>query len=117
MQSEGKRRGKSHSGHSITNYLLSLELKQRKMSVWNSSTPLQQPSYKECEYNPPLSKADLDASLSAIYDKLANKIQHELHKSTNALTQEIANIGSRTDILETKHDELSLAHSDLRRDY
>lgn len=72
----------------------------------NSSTPQQQLSSKDCEYNPPLSKADLDASLSAVYEK-----------STNALTQEIANIGSRTDILETKHDKLSLAHSDLWRDY
>ncbi|PIO39300.1 hypothetical protein AB205_0206060, partial [Aquarana catesbeiana] len=83
----------------------------------NSSTPEQSLPAKDHECSFPLSKADLDASLSAIYEKLADKIQLELHKSTSALTQEIANIGSRTDILETKHDELSLAHNDLRKDY
>lgn len=83
----------------------------------NSPTPSHLRPNTECEYNMPLTKADLDDSLSAIYEKLAAKIQLELHKSTNALTQEIASIGSRTDVLETKHDELSLAHSDLRRDY
>lgn len=83
----------------------------------NSSTQTHMRPAKECEYNSPLTKADLDASLTAIYEKLADKIQLELHKLTNALSQEIANIGSRTDVLETKHDELSLAHSDLRRDY
>lgn len=72
--------------------------------------------HKETEYNPPLSKADLDASLTTIYEKLVDKIQLELHKSTNALSQEIAAIGGRTDILETKHDELALAHNDLRKD-
>lgn len=35
----------------------------------------------------------------------------------NALPQEIAALGGCTDILETKHDELSLAHNDLRKDY
>lgn len=60
-----------------------------------------------------LTKADLDASLSAIYDKLAKKIQSELHKTTSTLKQEI---GGRTDILETKHDELSLTPNDLRKD-
>lgn len=68
-----------------------------------------------CEYSSPLSKADLDASLTTIFDKLVNKIESEVHKAT--LSQEIANIGNRTDILETKHDELSLAHNDLRKDY
>lgn len=36
---------------------------------------------------------------------------------TAALSHEIASIGNRTDLLETKHDELSLAHNDLRKDY
>lgn len=70
-----------------------------------------------CEYSSPLSKADLDASLTTIFDKLVNKIESEVHKATTGLSQEIANIGNRTDILETKHDELSLAHNDLRKDY
>lgn len=69
------------------------------------------------EYPPPLSKADLDNSLTTIFEKLVDKIESEVHKSTTALSQEIASIGTRTDILETKHDELSLAHNDLRKDY
>lgn len=81
-----------------------------------SSKPEHTPSQRECEYKPLLSKGDLDTSLSAIYKKLVDKIQLELHKSINALSQEIATIGGRTDILETKH-ELSLAHNDLRKDY
>lgn len=60
---------------------------------------------------------DLDTSLSSIYEKLVYKIQLELHKSTNVLSQEIAAIEGITDILETKHDEFSLAHNDLRKDY
>lgn len=64
----------------------------------------------------PLSKADLDASLT-IFDKLVDKIEREVHKSTTALSQEIACIGNRTDLLKTKHDELSLAHTDFRKDY
>lgn len=55
--------------------------------------------------------------MSAIYDKLVDKIQIGLHKSTKALFRKIAALGSRTDILETKHDEPSLAHNDLRKDY
>lgn len=70
-----------------------------------------------CKYTSPLFKADLDASLTAIFDKLVDKIESKVHKSTTALSQEIAGIGSHTDILETKHDELSLAHNDLRKDY
>lgn len=69
------------------------------------------------EYPSPLSKADLDNSLTTIFEKLVDKIESEVHKSTTALSQEIASIGNRTDILETKHDELSLAHNDLRKDY
>lgn len=46
------------------------------------------------EYTPPhLTKADLDDSLSTIYDKLARKFQAELHKSTSTLMQEIAALG------------------------
>ena len=69
------------------------------------------------EYSSPLSKADLDESLTLIFEKLVDKIEKEVHKSTAALSQEIASIGGRTDLLETKHDELSLAHNDLRKDY
>ena len=74
-------------------------------------------SLEDREYNSPLSKADLDESLSLIFNKLVEKIEKEVHKSTAALSQEIACIGGRTDLLETKHDELSLAHNDLRKDY
>lgn len=50
--------------------------------------------------------------------KLAETFQTELHhKSTNTLTQELAALGGRTDILETKHDELQLAYTDLRKDH
>lgn len=52
----------------------------------------------------------------AMFDKLAKKFQSELQKSTNTLSLEIAALGTRTDLLETKHDELNLAHSDLRKD-
>ena len=57
-------------------------------------------------------KADLDSSLPKIYKKLVNRIQCEHQKTTNTLTQEIASLGGRTDVLETKHDELSLAHNE-----
>lgn len=74
-------------------------------------------SPQNSEYSSQLTKTDLDASLSAMYEKLANKIQSELHKATSTLTQEIVALEGRTDIAETKHDELSLAHNDLRKDY
>ena len=88
-------------------------------SVWGEDELVSQPpkSLENREYNSPLSKADLDESLSHIFDKLVEKIEREVHKSTAALSHEIASIGSRTDLLETKHDELSLAHNDLRKDY
>lgn len=84
-----------------------------------SSSSVQTPARpsKNSKYTQPLSKADLDASLSAIYEKLVDKLEQELHTSTNALSQEIASIRDRTDILEAKHDELGLAHNDLRKDY
>lgn len=66
-----------------------------------------------CEYPAQLTKADLEDSLSAMYNKLAEKFQTELHKTTSTLTQEITALGTRTDLLETKHDELALAHADL----
>ena len=62
-----------------------------------------------------LTKSDLDASLTIMYEKLANKFHSELKTSTSTLQQEIASLGGRTDLLETKHDELSLAHNDLRK--
>lgn len=69
------------------------------------------------EYTLQLTKADLDDSLAAMYTKLAEKFQTELHKTTNTLQQEMAALGDRTDLLETKHDELQLAYTDLRRDH
>lgn len=72
----------------------------------------------DSEYSSQLTKADFDTSLSPmIYEKLADKIQVELHEITSTLTHEIATLGGRTDILETKQDKLSLAHNDLRKDY
>ncbi|CAI9563639.1 unnamed protein product, partial [Staurois parvus] len=64
-----------------------------------------------------LTKGDLESCLETMYTKLAAKFQSELHKSTNVLSQEIATLGSRTDCLETKHDELSLAYGDLSREH
>lgn len=69
------------------------------------------------EYTPHITKADLVDSLSTMYDRLAHKFQAEIHKSKNTLTQEIAALGGRTDILEIKHDELHLAYIDLRKDH
>lgn len=69
------------------------------------------------EYQASLSKADLDASLEFMYEKLASKFQTELHKTSHKLSQEIAALGSRTDLLETKHDELALAYGELSREY
>lgn len=48
-----------------------------------------------------------------MYEKLAEKFQSELCKTTNTLMQEIATLGSCIDRLETKHDKLSLAYNDL----
>ena len=121
MPSGNKRRNR-RSPHNFTSFLLE---QKRKMSQDGasrhaaSSSPSQAPALLplNSEYSQPLSKADLDASLSAVYEKLVGKFEQEIHKSTNALSQEIANLGGRTDILETKHDELALAHNDLRKDY
>lgn len=52
-----------------------------------------------------------------MYEKLAGKFQSELHKATNTLSLEITALGSRTDLLETKHDELALAHANIYKDY
>lgn len=48
------------------------------------------PSDSNREYSASLSKADLDASLEAMYEKLATKFQTELHKTSQTLSQEIA---------------------------
>lgn len=74
-------------------------------------------SMGDCEYSLQLTKADLDESLTLMYDKIAQKFQPELHKFTNTLSLEIAALGSRTDLLETKHDELTLVCSDLRKEH
>lgn len=70
-------------------------------------------SFRSCsEYTSSLSKADLDASLETMYNRLATKFQTELHKTFHALSQEIAALGTRTDKLETKHNELALAYNE-----
>lgn len=74
-------------------------------------------SIGDSEYSLQLTKAYLDESLTVMYDKIGQKFQSELHKSTNTLSLEIAALGNRTDLLETKHDELSLVYSDLRKDH
>lgn len=73
--------------------------------------------HNSSEYHSTLSKADLDSSLEAMYTRLASKFQMELHKTSHTLSQEIAALGSRTELLETKHDELALAYNDLSRDH
>lgn len=73
-------------------------------------------SSKSSEYTP-LSKSDLDNSLGALYSKLLTKFQTEIQKFTCTLSQEIAAIGTRTDLLENKHDELSIAYNDLSREH
>lgn len=60
-----------------------------------------------CAYTTSLSKADLNASLEAMYNRLAAKFQFKLHKTSHTLSQEISALGTRTDRLETKHDELA----------
>ena len=52
-----------------------------------------------------------------MYTRLASKFQSELNKTSHTLSQEISSLGSRTDLLETKHDELALAYSDLSREH
>lgn len=69
------------------------------------------------EYTPHLIKADLENSLLAMYNKLARKFLAKLHRSTSTLMQEIAALGFRTDMLETKHDELHLTYEDLCKDH
>ncbi|CAI9568732.1 unnamed protein product [Staurois parvus] len=69
------------------------------------------------EYTQQLTKEYLVSCLETMYTKLAAKFQSELHKSTNVLSQEIATLGSRTDRLETEHDELSLAYGELSREH
>lgn len=44
-----------------------------------------------------------------------NKLQTELQKSTTTLSQDISALGTRTDLLENKHDELAIAFNDLSR--
>lgn len=78
--------------------------------------PLDSGSSENSEY-PPLTKADLDISLEAMCSKLLNKFQAEIQKSTSTLSQEIAALGTRTDLLENKHDELSIAFNDLSREH
>lgn len=77
-------------------------------------TPVSDPSR---EYTASLTKTDLESSLEAMYTRLATKFQTELHKTSHTLSQEIAALGSRTERLETKHDELALAYSDLSREH
>lgn len=60
--------------------------------------------------------SDLEASLD-MYTELAAKFQSELHKTSHALSQEIRALGTRTDRLETKHDELTLAYNELSREH
>lgn len=79
--------------------------------------PLPRSQTPTCEYQASLSKADLDASLEFMYEKLATKFQTELHKTFHTLSQEIAALGTRTDMLETKHDKLALAYGELSREY
>lgn len=64
-----------------------------------SSLPLApgSPSDHSCEYSASVSKADLDASLEAMYTKLAVNLQTELHKTSHTLSQEIAALGTRID--------------------
>ena len=124
-----RKKGKRSSGHCLTNFLIDMEQRHSKVSQDGAGQHEESQAYKELtspyvhsnhqnsEYDAPLSKADLDASLTSIFNKLVDKIEKEVHSSTAALSQEIANIGNRTDMLETKHDELSLAHNDLRKDY
>lgn len=52
-----------------------------------------------------------------MYEKLVEKFQTELHKTTSRLSLEITSLGSHTDLLETEHVELTLAHADLHKDY
>lgn len=59
----------------------------------------------------------MDDSLAVIYEKMAYKFQMELNKTTTVLSQKLAALGNRTDMLETKHNKLLLAYSDLSKDH
>lgn len=48
---------------------------------------------------------------------MADKFQMELNKSTAVLPQELIALGNHTNMLETKHDKLHLAYSDLKKDH
>lgn len=122
--SAAKKVRKQSNKHCLTNFLLDMEQKAGKPSQNGAGSghheapeKASSPSQPNSEYNVPLSKSDLDASLTAIFNKLVDKIEKEVHSSTVALSHEIASIGNRTDLLKTKHDKLALAHNDLRKDY
>lgn len=123
MPGSKNRRGKP-AQRSLTNYLLHVR-EQSRMSqdgaqpdtaLACTQTTASSPEYStgDSEYNMQLTKADFDDSLTNMYDKIARKFQSELHKSTNTLSLKIATLGTRTDLLETKDDDL--AHSNLRKD-
>lgn len=123
---------KHHRGiqKSLTDYLLRTREKYSIMSqdyadsLLASPTPLsshkQLPAStdttKNCDYTP-LTKEVLETSLEAMYTKLAPTFHFRLHTTTNTLTQELAVLGWHTDILERKHDELSIAYSKLSREH
>lgn len=91
------------------------------MTNWHTSPasaqqPLETDSSESRDYVP-LSKADLDTSLETLYTKLFTKFQAEIQKSTSTSSQEAAAIGTHTDLLENKYDELSIAFNGLSREH
>lgn len=99
----GKKGRKFRSQHSLTNYLLSVGKSQARMSqngagssaASSYSTPEHSSTPRSSEYNTPLSKADLNAILSAIYEKLVNKIQLELADSFAFMQAQVEDLNNR----------------------
>lgn len=87
--SSAKRARKRRTQHSLTSFLLEVEQRNSKMSKNGAGVGLHAvpeeassdlpASRVNSEYNLSLSKADIDASLTAIYDKLVDKIEKEVH--------------------------------------
>lgn len=126
-----RRKPRGSAQHTLTHYLLrarDLDGMSQNGAAGRSKppSPASSPGYPTVrtppldpsrEYTASLTKLDLESSLEAMYARLATKFQTELHKTSHTLSQEIAALGSRTERLETEHDELALAYSDLSREH
>lgn len=124
MHAAKEKKAKGTAQRSLTNYLQRTQerFSMSQDGVGSPASSLSQisqdvnVSIHDSEYTTPSQKR-IYKSLESIYSKIATKFQTKLHKSTNTLAQEIAALGTRTDRLEIKHDELIIAHNDPSREY